>query len=248
MKEDTLTAIATSQASRDLSFAKESATSIIDRSETLGKLFAALAVAQGKIKDAKKNADNPFYSSSYADLASVTDATRGPLSEAGVSVMPLLGHHKDSVGSIVATVDMVIGHSSGEFVIYRSSCRAADASPQKLGGAWTYLRRYTLSAIGQTAQVDLDGNENVDLPPEPVPAMSKTMVNKIRKAAGKSSEFQVDGLFDHWIVALKGTDLENLSKDAGEKILEYVSLKKDDWPEVLVNAHNKAYESMDKPF
>ena len=227
---------------------KACTTAIIEKSSELGKLFTSLAKAQGQIKDAKKNADNPFYASSYADLASVTDVTRKPLADAGISIIPLLGHHKDEVGSIVATVDMVIGHSSGEFVIYRSSCRAADASPQKLGGAWTYLRRYTLSAIGQTAQVDNDGNENVNLPAEPEPPMAKALVSKIRKAASASSEFQAEGLFDSWINALKGTELEKLSKPAGEKLLECLEMKKTDWPEVLVKAHVKAYETLEKAF
>lgn len=248
MNEKALTSNITESQFQDSSLAKGPQTSICDRSQTLGKLFAALAKAQGQIKDAKKNADNPFYSSSYADLASVTDVTRKPLADAEITVMPLLGHHKDDVGSIVATVDMIIGHASGEFVVYRSSCRAADASPQKLGGAWTYLRRYTLSAIGQTAQVDLDGNENVNLPQEPEPIMAKSLAKKIRTAASKHTEFQAVGLFDEWIAALKGTELEKLSKPAGEKILEYLSAKKSDWPEVLVTAHQTAYENVDKAF
>ena len=55
-------------------------------SETIGKLAAALAKAQAEIRGAKKDADNPFFKSTYADLASVWDACREPLSKNELAV------------------------------------------------------------------------------------------------------------------------------------------------------------------
>ena len=58
-------------------------------SPTMGKLAAALAKAQGKIEGAKKDSKNPFFSSTYADLASVWDACHTHLSENELAVVQI---------------------------------------------------------------------------------------------------------------------------------------------------------------
>ena len=56
-------------------------------SEQLQDLAAALATAQGEMAGARKDTANPFFKSSYADLQSVWDAIREPLSSNGLSVI-----------------------------------------------------------------------------------------------------------------------------------------------------------------
>ena len=55
------------------------------KSETVGELAKALAQAQGKIRGALKDSANPFFKTKYADLASVVEAIRDPLSEAEIA-------------------------------------------------------------------------------------------------------------------------------------------------------------------
>lgn len=43
----------------------------MNKSESIGKLAEALSKAQGEMKGAIKDADNPYFKSKYADLASV---------------------------------------------------------------------------------------------------------------------------------------------------------------------------------
>ena len=59
----------------------------MDRSEQIKELATALATAQGEMGSAIKDSDNPFFKSKYADLASVWDACRDPLSKNGFSVV-----------------------------------------------------------------------------------------------------------------------------------------------------------------
>ena len=54
-------------------------------SEDISELATALAKAQGQMGSAKKDADNPFFKSKYADLGAVIAAIKQPLSENGIS-------------------------------------------------------------------------------------------------------------------------------------------------------------------
>lgn len=55
-------------------------------SEHIDKLAAALAKAQSEMRGAVKDSANPFFKSSYADLESVWDAIRLPLTSNSLSV------------------------------------------------------------------------------------------------------------------------------------------------------------------
>jgi len=122
------------------------------RSETIKDLAAALAIAQGAIQNAAKDSANPFFNSSYADLASVRDAIREPFAANGLSVMQLPAAEGQKV-----TITTMLAHKSGEWVSSDLTMTAKDASPQAIGSAITYARRYALSAIAGVAPEDDDG-------------------------------------------------------------------------------------------
>lgn len=124
-----------------------------EQSEQIGELAKALAIAQGKITGALKDSSNPFFKSRYADLASVWDACRGPLSENGLAVVQLT--ESDDSGVFVITT---LAHSSGQWMRSRLRLTPKDSTPQGMGSAITYGRRYALAAIVGVAQVDDDGN------------------------------------------------------------------------------------------
>lgn len=61
-------------------------------SPAIDKLAEAMAKAQGVIKGAEKDSENPFFKSSYADLASNIEATRKPLATMGYLSFKLSTH------------------------------------------------------------------------------------------------------------------------------------------------------------
>jgi hypothetical protein len=124
-----------------------------EQSTEIGQLAAALAVAQGKITGALKDSANPFFKSKYADLASVWDACRGPLSENGIAVVQTTD--VDDQGIVIVTT---LAHKSGEWMRGKMRLIPKDSSPQGFGSAITYGRRYGLAAIVGVAQVDDDAN------------------------------------------------------------------------------------------
>jgi hypothetical protein len=124
-----------------------------EQSEQINELAAALAKAQGKITGALKDSSNPFFKSRYADLASVWDACRASLSDNGLAVVQLT--EADDAGVYVTTS---LVHSSGQWMRSKLRLTPKDGTPQGMGSAITYGRRYALAAIVGVAQVDDDGN------------------------------------------------------------------------------------------
>ncbi len=124
----------------------------MDTSKATPELFAAISIAQGKIENATKNAQNPHFRSNYADLAEVLNTVRPVFSEEGLSLI----QSTEFDGELVS-VSTVIGHKTGGFITSRASCKPAKTDAQGVGAATTYLRRYSAAAIAGIAQEDDDG-------------------------------------------------------------------------------------------
>lgn len=124
-----------------------------EQSETIGKLAEALAKAQGSMGGAKKDSENPFFKSAYADLASVWDACRKSLSENGLSVIQTTDLQEAGV-----TVITTLAHSSGEWMRGRLRMMPTKADPQGIGSCISYARRYALAAMVGVYQIDDDAN------------------------------------------------------------------------------------------
>jgi hypothetical protein len=123
------------------------------KSESVSKLFTALAKAQGELEKAVKDSANPFFKSKYADLESVIDASRPHLVANGLCIMQF--HEDSDDGRVKLTT--VIGHESGEYISSTGSIKPKEDTPQAVGGALTYLRRYDYAAAVGLAQKDDDG-------------------------------------------------------------------------------------------
>ena len=111
------------------------------KSEQINELAAALSKAQGQMVAARKDSLNPHFKNLYADLASVWDAIRGPLTANGLSVVQLA-----SAEAGQAHIETTLMHSSGQFISGKLSM-ASGTTPQQIGSAITYARRYALSAM-----------------------------------------------------------------------------------------------------
>lgn len=121
-------------------------------SESIAKLTEALSKAQGVIEGAKKDADNPFFKTTYADLSSVWKACRGPLSENGLAVMQTVETCNDKY--ILVTT---LSHSSGEWMRSFMPILLVKHDPQSLVSSITYCRRASLAAMVGVCPADDDG-------------------------------------------------------------------------------------------
>lgn len=123
---------------------------LVERSASIKEIATALSKFQASIENVTKEAENPFFKSSYATIANIIEAIRKPLGENGLSVAQF------PVGQ--DTLITMLMHSSGEYFLSELQMTPKDKTPQAQGSAITYARRYALSAILGIATEDDDGN------------------------------------------------------------------------------------------
>jgi len=171
------------------------------QSEQINELAAALAKAQGAIKNPTKNCKVTVttrtggrYEFSYADLNAIIDAIKQPFADNEI------GYSQD-----VELVDgkfrlvTTLMHRSGQFrsshwpLFLEQTDRDGNAIPptsQTFGSALTYMKRYALAAVsGVAADSDDDGNaasgnaaQQIERKPKP-PAPSQIKPSEPKKAA-----------------------------------------------------------------
>lgn len=127
------------------------------RSESIEKLAEALASAQAEIKDAAKDKENSHFRSKYADLASIWDACRLPLTSHGLAVIQTT--EPGESGGIV--LETTLAHTSGQWVSGAIPVNCDTKNPQAIGSALTYARRYGLAAMVGVCPDDDDGEAAV---------------------------------------------------------------------------------------
>jgi hypothetical protein len=207
-----------------------------EQSESINELATALAKAQGKITGALKDSANPFFKSKYADLAACWDSCRLPLSENGLSVIQVPA--ADEQGVVLTTI---LAHASGQWIKSMLRMVPKDGSPQSVGSALTYARRYALAAMVGLAQVDDDGNAASGKGNDPrgeinaEPAEVKAWVSKI--ADMKSTDLDE---FGHAAAAFKIHEELNRDQElyiaVADEIAKQGIFSKKNWKD-LINLH-----------
>lgn len=96
----------------------------------------------------KKTANNPFFKSKYADLATILEVVEPPLLENGLVIIQPI---KD--GKVFTII------TDGDTSIESSIDLGTFNKPQDMGSAITYYRRYTLQSILGISAEDDDGNK-----------------------------------------------------------------------------------------
>lgn len=140
-------------------------------SDQLNEFALAMSKAQGKMKRASKDSNNPFYKSKYADLSSVSDAIKEVFFENNIAVFQ---RTEDTIDRVTVCTKLV--HQSGQWVQSKNSMPAfitekADKydktstlmiqrpmTCQEVGSVITYLRRFQLAALAGVCPEDDDGN------------------------------------------------------------------------------------------
>ena len=129
------------------------------RSDTITELAKSLKELQKQLKPVKKDKQNPFFKSNYADLESVVENSRQVLYDNGFSVTQLISH--SGTDSLLETVLL---HESGEWISSEMKLYMTKNDPQAQGSAITYARRYALMAIiGMVAEGEDDDAEVASL-------------------------------------------------------------------------------------
>ncbi|MEO1943437.1 MAG: ERF family protein, partial [Candidatus Thioglobus sp.] len=103
----------------------------------------------------KKTAKNPFFKSSYADLNGVMDSLAPALVECNLIYVQYANRHD---GVDVLTTELVNVSKPDEKIISHTHLVIPSADMQKLGGAITYARRYSLISLFSLEAIDDDGN------------------------------------------------------------------------------------------
>ncbi len=145
------------------------------QSDQIDLLAAALVKAQAAMKPASMNKVNPHFKSKYADLASVIESVRKPLTDNGLSFTQSIKFWGEANGeaSGVYLVTRLL-HTSGQW-ISSDYPLPMNATPQQMGSALTYARRYSLSAItGTAADEDDDGDKAEVVQGKKIPAAEPT--------------------------------------------------------------------------
>lgn len=128
-----------------------------DMSPQIGKLAEALAKAQSQMEHAKKDANNPFFKSKYADLTSVSEACRTQLAMNNIAVTQTTTMNEGGHAILVTT----LMHSSGEWIRGFMPILASKQDAQGFGSALSYARRYALAGIASVCTSDDDGEAAV---------------------------------------------------------------------------------------
>jgi hypothetical protein len=118
------------------------------------ELAKALNAFQAELVTVGKTAENPFFKSKYADLASIMLKTQPVLTKHGMAVVQM----PSEMDGKPALTTMLL-HVSGQSIQYTTPLILAKNDPQGLGSAITYMRRYAYAAALQIViDADDDGN------------------------------------------------------------------------------------------
>lgn len=121
---------------------------IIQENKVSG-LYPKLHAAKQKIGKVVKNANNPHFKKSYADINALVESVEPILLEQGLLLIQPIEQ------GLVST--LIIDIETGDKIV--SSMRLPDIQdPQKVGSAVTYYRRYTLQSLLSLQAEDDDAN------------------------------------------------------------------------------------------
>ena len=154
-------------------------------SEGLNELAAALAKAQAAMKAADMDGENPHFRSRYATLASITAAVKKPLADYGLCVVQGGG-----AGEGTAKVSTMILHSSGQWIACELALPVGErATPQAIGSAISYGRRYGLAGL---LGVVSDTDDDAEAAEESAKTSPAAMVRKTAATAPVQEQVEED--------------------------------------------------------
>ena len=155
---------------------------VVPQAQSLN-IYQKLHLAKQSMGKVIKNATNPHLKRNYADINSIIDTVEPILLDCGLILMQPV--RDDKVFTIIADVD-----SQDILESFMTLPPITDA--QKLGGAITYFRRYTLVSLLSLQAVDDDGHE-ASRAPKAKPSLDAENFAKALKAI-QDGRYSVDEL------------------------------------------------------
>jgi hypothetical protein len=134
-------------------------------------LYAAIHKAQAKIETVRKNGENPHFKSKYATLDEVWETVRKAVNEAGLIVFCTIDAPEEGKRELTTHIAEI---KSGEEISCSFPIVAQAATPQAVGSAMTYARRYTLTALLEIVTGDGADDDGEAATVHNAPATAKT--------------------------------------------------------------------------
>lgn len=123
-----------------------------NQSESIDLLATALAKTQAEMPVAKKDSENPFFKSNYADLEQIVSTSRPYLAKNGLSVTQKV--ITDANGSMM--LHTILMHSSGQWTESTMRVLPPKNDIQTISSYITYLKRINYSSIIGVVAADED--------------------------------------------------------------------------------------------
>ncbi|MFH0959513.1 MAG: ERF family protein [Pseudomonadota bacterium] len=161
----------------------------METSQTIGKISEALAKAQGQMKPANYDAQNPHFKSRFSSMASIVSVCRKALSDNGIAVVQGVSVEGDPIRVKVTTL---LSHASGEWIKDTLSIKPIADNAQAVGSAISYAKRYSFSAlVGSVSETESeseledDGEAAVGRPQTKAPVPIRKLSEKPKAAIQK---------------------------------------------------------------
>ncbi len=203
--------------------------------EEIGALMTALAKAQGAMEDAEKDAANPHLKSRYANLAAVRRAVRKPLSDHGIAYVQL-----PRTGEGFVEVETLLAFES-QYISDVLRMPVLQNTPQGVGSAITYAKRYALMGMLGLAASDEDDDGHVastngngyvkhdtlstratlaNAKPTPKPALTAVKDDPAAALRAKARGIAKEGskAFNNWYHMLSDTEADHVDAIAEELV------------------------------
>ena len=155
----------------------------VEQAKTTLNIYQKLHLAKQSMGKVIKNATNPHLKRNYADINSIIDTVEPILLDHGLLlIQPIID---EKVCTIIVDVE-----TGDKIDCYLTLPPITDA--QKLGGAITYFRRYTLVSVLSLQAVDDDGHE-ASRAPKAKPSLDAEKFAKALKAI-QEGRYSIDEL------------------------------------------------------
>lgn len=208
-------------------------------SESITKIAPAMAKAWSDLTNPKHNAsvkvntkNGGSYKFEYTDLGGIIDAIKPIYKENGISIIQ--NPYTDYVdGKLFISVETMLLHSSGEWMMSDPLKMPANNSIQDMGGQVTYMKRYSLSAmLGLSTEKDDDANGasgndyqmNNNSRPNKASEKQLSFVNKLLEEKSKGTKYNPQQLYQVLKGRLKITeDMENWTAQEASRAIKHLN-------------------------
>lgn len=204
----------------------ERAAEYMFQSPAMDKIATALAKAQGEMNNAEKGGFNPHFKAYFSGLSDVIDAIREPLTKNGICWTQL--PYVDPRGDLFIRTRLI--HSSGQYLEGVVPILYAQKTPQAMGSAITYAKRYGLQAICGIASKDEDddGEHAMGSAPDKKPPLKKPPVKNTPRDSERVTEVKAVAEAHKWtgaqvkevlLAECDGITIDKLSQDQYSRLI-----------------------------